>query len=70
MANLKYYIKEVTGGQLLNRKERAIFLWWSLSLLHTDTRRINPSPHHRSRKLRNLIKIPRKNTHLQISSTR
>lgn len=35
MATLKYYIKEVTGGQLLNRKERAIFLWWSLSLCFT-----------------------------------
>lgn len=32
MANLKFYLKEFTGGQRLNRKERAIFIWWALSL--------------------------------------
>ncbi len=35
MANLKYYLKEFSGGQLLNRKERAIFMWWALSLSFT-----------------------------------
>lgn len=29
---LKYYIKEISGGQDLTPRQRAIFMWWALSL--------------------------------------
>lgn len=32
MEKIKYYIKEFTGGQDLNRRQRAIFMWWASSL--------------------------------------
>lgn len=35
MKNIKYYIKELSGGQDLTPRQRAIVLWWSLSLCFT-----------------------------------
>lgn len=35
MKKIKYYIKEFSGGQDLTPRQRAIFLWWSLSLTFT-----------------------------------
>jgi hypothetical protein len=32
---LKYIIKEISGGQDLTRRQRAIFTWWALSLTFT-----------------------------------
>ncbi len=32
---LKYLIKEISGGQDLTPRQRAIFMWWSLSLSFT-----------------------------------
>ena len=32
---LKYYIKELSGGQDLTPRQRVIFMWWSLSLTFT-----------------------------------
>lgn len=35
MEKLKYYIKELSGGQNLTPRQRIIFMWWSLSLAFT-----------------------------------
>lgn len=32
MNKIKYYFKEIAGGQDLTPRQRAIFLWWALSL--------------------------------------
>lgn len=32
---LKYIIKEISGGQNLTIRQRAIFTWWALSLTFT-----------------------------------
>lgn len=32
MNKIKYYIKEVSGGQDLTPRQRAIFMWWATSL--------------------------------------
>lgn len=32
MEKIKYYIKEFSGGQDLNNRQRAIFMWWASSL--------------------------------------
>lgn len=35
MKNIKYYLKEFSGGQDLTPKQRAILTWWGLSLTMT-----------------------------------
>lgn len=32
MNKIKYYLKEIMGGQDLTPRQRAIFMWWALSL--------------------------------------
>ncbi len=32
MNKIKYYLKEIMGGQDLTPCQRAIFMWWALSL--------------------------------------
>lgn len=32
MKPVKFYLKELSGGQDLTPRQRAIFLWWALSL--------------------------------------
>lgn len=32
MRKIKYILKEIAGGQDLTPRQRAIFMWWGLSL--------------------------------------
>lgn len=32
MRKLQYILKEISGGQNLTRRHRAIFMWWAMSL--------------------------------------
>ena len=32
MNKIKHYLKEIAGGQDLTPRQRAIFMWWALSL--------------------------------------
>ena len=32
MKKIKYILKEISGGQNLTPRQRAIFMWWALSL--------------------------------------